>query len=48
MDGATYFVLDTNRLVELNDGKIEVLPMPTQWHQMIALFLYEQLLAITR
>jgi len=43
-----YLALDTNRLVELNDGKIEVLPMPTQWHQMIALFLYEQLRAITR
>ncbi len=43
-----YLKLDTNRLVELSEGKLEVLTMPTQWHQMIALFLYEQLRAYTR
>ena len=30
-----YFALDTNRLVELSDGFIEVLPMPTMVHQLI-------------
>ncbi len=43
-----YVRLDTNRLVELSDGNLEVLPMPTEWHQMITLFLYEQLRNFTR
>ena len=30
----------TNRLVELSDGRIEVLPMPKPLHQRIALYLY--------
>ena len=30
----------TNRLVELADGRLEVLPMPTDEHQSILLFLY--------
>ena len=30
----------TNRLVELSDGRIEVLPVPTDQHQSILLFLY--------
>jgi Uma2 family endonuclease len=34
-----YFVLDTNRLVELSDGFIEVLSMPTMEHQLIVMFL---------
>ncbi len=34
-----YFALDTNRLVELSDGFVEVLPMPTMVHQLIVLFL---------
>lgn len=33
----------TNRLVELSDGSIEVLPMPTPKHQKIVLFLYRVL-----
>jgi Uma2 family endonuclease len=33
----------TNRLVELSDGSIEVLPMPTDEHQRIVLFLYRML-----
>ena len=33
---ADYFSLDTNRLVELVAGSIEVLPMPTELHQDIA------------
>jgi len=30
----------TNRLIELSDGRIEVLPMPTEKHQAILLYLY--------
>jgi len=40
-----YFALDTNRLVELNNGFLEVLPMPTFFHQEIVLFWYRQLYA---
>lgn len=38
-----YFALDTKRLVELSNGFLEVLPIPTRFHQSIALFLYRQL-----
>src|SRR5258705_11490817 len=38
-----YLRLSTNRLLEFCDGTLEVLPMPTQWHQVIVLFLYRQL-----
>lgn len=38
-----YLSLDTNRLVELVDGKLEVLPMPTISHQLILRFLLEML-----
>lgn len=31
----------TNRLIEFTDGYIEVLPMPTDKHQTILMFLYE-------
>ena len=30
----------TNRLVEFSDGKIEVLPMPTEKHQAISVYLF--------
>jgi len=40
-----YLGLDTNRLVEFSDGRIEVLPMPTTSHQMVVAFLYGRLLA---
>jgi Uma2 family endonuclease len=40
--------LDTHRLVELVDGRIEVLPAPTEEHQLIVLFLIEALRAFTR
>jgi Uma2 family endonuclease len=43
-----YLALNTNHLVELSDGKLEVLPMPTELHQEIVLFLYEALLLFTR
>lgn len=36
-----YFSLETNLLVELVDGKLEVLPMPTFDHQLIVRFLFE-------
>ena len=40
-----YLTLDTNQLVEFSHGYVEVLPMPTESHQFIALFLYRILLA---
>ncbi len=40
-----YLALPGNRLVELSDGFLEVLPMPTMSHQMIVLALYPVLLA---
>ena len=36
---ADYLALETNHLVELSDGYIEVLPMPSERHQDIALLL---------
>jgi Uma2 family endonuclease len=38
-----YLALDTNHLVEFTDGYLEVLPMPTTTHQLIAAFLYKAL-----
>ena len=38
-----YLELDTNRLVELSDGFIEVLPMTTTLHQLIAVFLFDMI-----
>jgi Uma2 family endonuclease len=40
-----YLSLSTNHLVELSDGRIEVLPTPTMSHQMIVVFLLRALLA---
>ena len=40
--------LDTHRLIELVDGRIEVLPVPTEEHQLIIAFLYEALVAFVR
>src|SRR4051794_9207382 len=34
-----YLALSTNRLIELYDGRLEVLPMPTLLHQAIVRFL---------
>lgn len=39
---------DTNRLIEFTDGYIEVLPMPTDKHQTILMFLYELFAAFLR
>jgi Uma2 family endonuclease len=38
---------DNFPLVELSNGRLEVLPMPTQTHQFIMVFLYELLKAYT-
>ena len=40
-----YLALETNRLVEYNNGSIEVLPMPTLTHQRIVLAFIKLLLA---
>jgi Uma2 family endonuclease len=40
---AEYLALDTNRLVELSNGCLEVLPMPTVLHQLIVRFLHAAL-----
>lgn len=38
-----YLALDTNQLVELSDGCLEVLPMPMIFHQLIVQFLHRLL-----
>src|SRR5262245_8400941 len=38
-----YLALNTNQLVELVDGCVEVLPMPTVFHQLIVKFLHRML-----
>jgi len=40
-----YLALDTNRLVELSDGRIEVLPTPPPFHQRIVTYVLELLRA---
>src|ERR1700678_345312 len=40
-----YLALTTNRLVEFDNGMIEVLPLPTLSHQLIAAFIYDLLKA---
>ena len=44
-DDEDYLGLSTNRLVELSDGHVEVLPMPTMLHQAIVQYLSNLLLA---
>jgi Uma2 family endonuclease len=43
-----YLALETNHLVELAEGVLEVLPVPTLLHQLIVSFLYEVLKAFVR
>ncbi|OGO40204.1 MAG: hypothetical protein A2Z04_00640 [Chloroflexi bacterium RBG_16_57_9] len=43
-----YLALNTNHLVEYSDGRIEVLPMPTDKHQAIVAYLFMILLALTQ
>lgn len=38
-----YLALNTNRMVELSDGHLEVLPMPTIFHQLLVKYLYDAL-----
>ena len=40
-----YLALDTNRLVELSDGKLEALPMPRPYHQLVLGRLFAALFA---
>ncbi len=40
---AEYLALNTNQLIELSDGCLEFLPMPTLFHQAIVAFLFGQL-----
>ncbi len=42
---AEYLALNTNRLVELSEGYLEVLAVPTIFHQLIAQFLFGALQA---
>jgi len=43
-----YLALDTNRMIELVDGCLEVLPVPTIFHQLIVQFLFKLLDAHVR
>jgi Uma2 family endonuclease len=45
---AEYLSLNGNRLIELSNGCVEVLPMPTMSHQTFVLYLYEVLLDFAR
>ena len=45
---ADYLALTTNRLIELADGCLEFPPMPSEWHELIADFLADQLKAFVR
>ena len=45
---AEYLALNTNHLVELSNGCLEFLPMPTHFHQLIVAFLYRVLDAFTQ
>jgi Uma2 family endonuclease len=38
-----YLALDTNRLIEFTDGRLEFLPMPTGYHQLIVKLLVARL-----
>lgn len=43
-----YLALPSNRMLELNDGCLEVLPMPTYFHELIVEFLYDMLRSFIR
>lgn len=40
-----YLALNSNHLIEFSNGVLDVLPMPTEQHQQIVLFLYRVLFA---
>ena len=43
-----YLALETNHLIELSDGWLEVLPMPTLLHQLIVRYLFQLLDAFVK
>lgn len=43
-----YLALPTNHPIELSDGCLEFLPMPTHFHQLVLLYLYRVLDAFTQ
>ena len=43
-----YLSLETNHLIEFSDGNIEVLPMPSERHQDIVIFLMQALIAFAK
>ena len=45
---ATYLALPSNRLLELNDGCLEILQAPTYFHELIVEFLYDLLRVFVR
>jgi Uma2 family endonuclease len=45
---AAFLALPSNRLLELNDGCLEVLPVPTYFHELIVEFLYDLLRSFVR
>jgi Uma2 family endonuclease len=45
---ADYLALDTNHLIELSDGCLEFLPMPTFFHQDLVAFVYRQVWEIVQ
>ncbi len=45
---SAYLALPGNRLMELNDGCLEILPMPTYFHELIVEFLYDLLRAFVK
>jgi Uma2 family endonuclease len=40
---AEYLALNSTRLAEFSDGCLEVLPMPTRWHQLIVKYLFKNM-----
>jgi len=45
---AAYLALPSNRLLELNDGCLEILPRPTCFHELIVEFLFDLLRSFLR
>jgi Uma2 family endonuclease len=47
-EGYLWLTNHTNRLIEFSNGRIEVLPMPTEHHQAISAYLYTALVAFIK
>ena len=43
-----YLALDTNHLIEFSHGQLEILPMPTESHQLLVIALFELLRKLVR